>query len=97
MSTTLKRTSMALDVETLNALELLSEKWAVSKAEVMRRAVRRAMKEADKSKQRTPQEALEWIRLNGLTQNEADQFQEEVSAQRKAWQDPWENDDTSRH
>ncbi len=88
---------MALDVETLDALELLSGKWAVSKAEVMRRAVRRAMKEADQSKQRTPQEALEWIRLNGLTQNEADQFQEEVSAQRKAWQDPWENDDTSRH
>ena len=51
---------MALDSATLGAINFLAEKWSVSKAEVMRRAVKHAKEETDlKEQQPKPIEALE--------------------------------------
>ena len=99
MTTTLKRTSMALDLETLEALESLSKKWSVSKAEVMRRSIKKLQQE-EKNKQEslTPIEALMKLKNGaGISQEEADQFKAELKEEREAWRDPWENYDTSGH
>ncbi|GAA5483354.1 ribbon-helix-helix protein, CopG family [Haloferula sargassicola] len=89
---TLKRTSMALDAESLDTLEQLSRSWDVSKAEVIRRALR-SSKEADdnaKPPRRTPLEALMWLRENGISREEAEAFKAEIGAERMARRDPWE-------
>ena len=60
MTYTLTRTSMALDQGTLKALKDLASRWGISKAEVMRRAVRKAKEEADReAKQPKPLQALD--------------------------------------
>ena len=51
---------MALDTGTLGALDSLAKRWAVSKAEVMRRAIRKIKEEADAEDLRpSPLQALE--------------------------------------
>jgi len=92
MSYTLTRTSMALDQATLSALELLSQKWSVPKAEVMRRAVRQLKEEEDMKDQcPKPLEALDWLQKGGgLTVQEADAFRAEVRAEREAKRYWWE-------
>lgn len=92
MSYRFTRTSMALDGGTLAALEWLAKKWAVSKAEVMRRAVSRAKKEAEIEDSRpTPLEALDWLHKGGgLKAREAEGFRKEVRAERDARQYWWE-------
>ncbi len=92
MTYTLTRTSMALDSFTLGALELLSKKWGVPKAEVMRRAVRH-IKEAEDMKDQYPKplEALQWLQNGGgMTVQEADAFREEVRGEREAKRYWWE-------
>lgn len=82
----LTRTSMALDRFTLMSLDELAKKWGVSKAEVMRRAVRN-LKEEEDMKDQAPQplEALDWLQNGGgLTVQEAEAFREEVQAEREA-------------
>lgn len=92
MTYTLTRTSMALDSFTLGVLDLLSKKWGVPKAEVMRRAVRH-IKEAEDMKDQCPKplEALDWLQNGGgLTLQEAEAFREEVRAEREAKRYWWE-------
>ena len=86
MTYTLTRTSMALDGGTLLALKQLAKRWGVSKAEVMRRAVRRAKEEADReATQPRPLEALEWLQQGGgLSVKEAETFRKEVQSERLA-------------
>jgi predicted transcriptional regulator len=92
MSYTLTRTSMALDGGTLLALSQLAERWGVSKAEVMRRAVRRAKEEAEReAAQPAPLEALEWLQEGGgLSIQEAEAFRKEVQSERLAKKYWWE-------
>ena len=80
------RTSMALDAWTIGALKHLSEKWKVSKAEVIRRAVRQLNEQAEQQDRApTPLEALDWLQNGGgLMADEAAKFRAEVSAHRKA-------------
>ncbi len=60
------RTSMALDAGTLRALKDLSEKWRISKAEVIRRAVRQLNDKAEQEDRATaPLEALDWLQQGG--------------------------------
>jgi len=94
---TLKRTSMSLDTETLDTLALLAARWDTSKSEVVRRAVRKAKEgEALKTARMTPVEALEWIRAgNGLNEEEAKYLTEEVAAERNAKVYWWEENDRS--
>lgn len=84
---------MALDQATLGAIDYLAKKWAVSKAEVMRRAVKRVKEDTDlKDQQPKPLEALDWLQKGGgLTVEEAEQFREEVRAERQAKRHWWEH------
>jgi hypothetical protein len=84
---------MALDQATLRAIDFLAKKWSVSKAEVMRRAVKRVKEEADlKDDEPKPLEALDWLQKGGgLTVQEAEQFREDVRAERQAKRYWWEH------
>ena len=88
----LKRTSMALDGTTLRALADLAKLWSTSKAEVMRRAVRRAKEEADREAALpSPLKALDWLHDGGgITVKEAESFKKEVRAERNACRYRWE-------
>jgi len=92
MSYALTRTSMALDGWTIQALKDLSEKWEISKAEVIRRAVRQLKLQADKEdSQPSPLEALEWLQQGGgLVAEEAAEYRAEVKANREARKFWWE-------
>jgi hypothetical protein len=86
------RTSMALDRGTLEAMDMLAKRWSVSKAEVMRRAVRRLKEEAEQeSRKPTPLQALEWLQGGGgLTAKEGAEFKNAVEAERKAKRYWWQ-------
>lgn len=92
MSYSLIRTSMALDRTTLGFLRELAQRWGVSKAEVMRRAVKQAKQQADlQAQQPEPLEALDWLQKGGgLSVQEAEAFREEVRAERDAKRYWWE-------
>ena len=92
MSYLLTRTSMALDAWTIKALSDLALRWEVSKAEVLRRAVRRLKEEADREASLpNPLAALDWLQnQGGLPPAEAAQFREEVRLEREAKRYWWE-------
>ena len=92
MATTWVRTSMALDHWTLKALDELARRWGVSKAEVMRRGVRKLKEEADnEANQPTPLEALDWLQKGGgLNPTAALAFREQVRSERNARKSWWE-------
>jgi Arc/MetJ-type ribon-helix-helix transcriptional regulator len=81
---------MALDAWTIQALKELSEKWNISKAEVLRRAVRQLKEKADAEEQIvSPLEALEWLQQGGgLVAEDAEAFRTEMLANRDA-RKPW--------
>ena len=83
---------MALDAWTIQALKDLSEKWQISKAEVIRRAVRQLKQQADREEQTpSPLEALDWLQKGGgLIAEEAAEFRAEVKAGREARKFWWE-------
>lgn len=92
MTYALTRTSMALDGGTLRALKTLAAEWGVSKAEVMRRAVKQAKDNADREAALPkPLEALDWLHDGGgLTVKEAAAHREQVRAERLAKKYWWE-------
>ncbi len=86
------RTSMTLDPATLEAMDALAKKWSVSKAEVMRRAVRRLKEEAEQdSRKPTPLQALEWLQGGGgLPAKAGAELRKAVKAERKAKRYWWQ-------
>lgn len=92
-STTLVRTSMSLDAGTLAVLDSLAKRWSVSKAEVMRRAIRRMQEEVEaEDKRPTPLQALEWLQSGaGLSMAESAEFKKEIAGQRQAKRYWWES------
>ena len=92
MSYALIRTSMALDQSTLGTLRTLSEKWHISKAEVMRRAVQKMKEDTEREENRqTPLQALSWLQNGGgIPEAEAARLREEVAAERAAKRYWWE-------
>lgn len=86
------RTSMSLDTGTLNALEALAQRWAVSKAEVMRRAIRKLKADTEtEDKRPSPLQALDWLQDGGgLSVAEGEEFKAEVAAERQAKRYWWE-------
>ncbi len=90
MSTTLKRTNMALDEATRETLHDLSQEWGVSKEEVVLRALADKKKENEEFKDRQKRiKALESLHANGITTEQADAWKAEIKAEREAWKDPW--------
>ena len=87
------RTSVSLDTGTLGSLDKLAKRWGVSKAEVMRRAIRKIQQEADaEDKRPAPLESMEWLQHGGgLSVAEGRQFKEEIQAERQAKRYWWES------
>lgn len=92
-ATTLVRTSVSLDTDTLANLDNLAKRWSVSKAEVMRRAIRKVKTEADAEDQRpSPLQALEWLQNGeGLSVAEGAEFKASIEAERLAKRYWWES------
>lgn len=92
-ATTLVRTSVSLDTGTLANLDSLAKRWSVSKAEVMRRAIRKAKEESDAEDQRpSPLQALEWLQNGaGLSVAEGAEFKANIDAERQAKRYWWES------
>lgn len=86
------RTSMSLDTGTLGILAKLAKRWSVSKAEVMRRAVRRLDEEAAAEDSRpSPLQALKWLQDGGgLKVAEGEEFKAAIQAERQAKRYWWE-------
>ena len=84
---------MSLDTITLGWLDELAQRWSTSKAEVMRRAVRRLKEEADQEDQRpSPLAALEWLQEGGgLKVAEGEAFQSAIREEREAKRYWWES------
>ena len=93
MSYSLTRTSMSLDKITIQALDTLSKRWNISKAEVVRRAVKSLKAQADEEERLpSPLEALDWLQNGGgLVAEEAAEFRAEVKAEREAKRYWWES------
>jgi hypothetical protein len=93
MSYSLVRTSVSLDQGSLDTLDQLANKWSVSKAEVMRRALRKAKEEAELEDQRpTPLQAMEWLQGGGgLSVNDGADFKAAIQAERQAKRYWWES------
>ncbi len=87
------RTSVSLDTGTLGWLDQLSKRWKVSKAEVMRRAIRKLQQEAEaEDKRPAPLESMEWLQHGGgLTVAEGKDFKAEIHAERQAKRYWWES------
>lgn len=91
-SSTLRRTSMSLDPETLDHLAALAIKWDTSKSEVIRRVVRKTSEEeAAKSPRTTPVEALRWLRKNGISREAAEAWKEDIRLEREAKPNWWDD------
>lgn len=92
MSYRMIRTSMSLDAATLETMDALAKRWAVSKAEIMRRAVRTLKAEADReSSKLTPLQALDWLQNGGgISLKEGEAFKKAVRAEREAKRYWWE-------
>lgn len=83
---------MSLDVETIDNLTALAEKWGTSKSEVVRRVLRKTREEeAAKPPQMTPIEALRWLRKNGMSRDEAEHMKEEIRLEREATRYWWDD------
>jgi len=92
MSYSLVRTSVSLDRGTLEVLAALATKWSVSKAEVMRRAIRKAKEDADSEDKRlSPLQGMEWLQSGGgVTLEEGTEFKASIQAERRAKRLWWE-------
>ena len=85
MAATKHRTSFALDEETAARLRSLSERWRVSQAEVVRRAVKLAVERAQ-AEERDLRERLAAYHADGrLTPAAADAWLDEVAEGRAEW------------
>lgn len=92
MSYRMMRTSMSLDVATVETMDALAKLWSVSKAEVLRRAVRRLKEETEKeSSKPAPLQALDWLQGGGgLSVKEGEEFKKAIRAERNAKRYWWE-------
>lgn len=92
-ASTLVRTSVSLDTGTLDVLDSLAKRWGVSKAEVMRRAIRKMKEEVDAEDLRpSPLQAMEWLQGGaGLTLREGEDFKADIQAERAAKRYWWES------
>jgi hypothetical protein len=88
------RTSMSLDTGTISALKKIAQIWGVSKAEVMRRAVKKVEMEENQKLTNpapSPLEALAWLQNGGgLSHAEGSMLREEMSVERQATRYWWE-------
>ncbi len=83
---------MSLDSGTLGILDDLAKRFSVSKAEVMRRSIRKMKEQVDEEDKRpTPLQAMEWLQGGaGLSVAEGEEFKADIEAERQAKRHWWE-------
>lgn len=85
MATTTIKTTYALDIETVKALEALARRWNVSKSEAMRRAIRASASVRAASAPPEPLQALDELqRAVRLAPSAAARWSRLVRAERRA-------------
>lgn len=85
MAITTIKSTYALDVETVRALERMAHRWKVSKSEALRRAIRAAAG-AELPGSNDPLEALDRLQRSlGLTPARARTWARQARAERGAW------------
>ena len=86
MAVTTSKVTYSLKPETVDRVQELATAWGVPKSEVIRRAVDWIGPLGnEKPKVRTPLEALEWFRHNGISAKTAAKWNAEVLRERRAW------------
>lgn len=80
-----KRTTFALDEETIQRLRKLALLWHVSQAEVVRKAVEMAESEVEKLSEAKLNSFYLYHKKHGLTSAEADEYLNEVAENRSDW------------
>ncbi|MFP4377234.1 MAG: ribbon-helix-helix protein, CopG family [Spirochaetales bacterium] len=85
MTSSLHRTSFALDHATVERLQRLARRWNVSQAEVVRRAVRAAADQADAEGESVAERLDRYRTANGLGSEEADAYLSRVREERADW------------
>ena len=84
MATTTIRSTYALDVETVQALERIAQRWQVSKSEALRRAIRAAAEQPAMA--RKALDALDGLQRSlKLTPAKARPWAQQARAERRAW------------
>ena len=80
------RSTYALRIETVRQLNLLAERWGVSKSEALRRAIGEAALRAATDVRLTPFEALERLQtIDGLPPQRAAEFAAQVRRERREY------------
>jgi hypothetical protein len=82
MATTTIRSTYALDVESVKALERVARRWGVSKSEALRRAIRAAAGRGSRHEALATLDELQ--RVAGLTQARARAWARRARAERRA-------------
>lgn len=86
MAVTTSKVTYSLKPETVDRVQELATAWGVPKSEVIRRAVDKLpLENPVEEKVRTPLEALEWFRKNGISAEAAAKWNAEVLRERRAW------------
>ena len=86
MAVTTSKVTYSLKPETVDRVQELATAWGVPKSEVIRRAVDQLEPLGNGEKKvRTPLEALEWFRENGISAEAAAKWNAEVLRERRAW------------
>jgi hypothetical protein len=85
MATTTVKTTYALDLETVGALDALARRWNVSKSEAMRRAIRAAAASHAVNTPPEPLQALDELqKVLALAPATAARWSSEVRSERRA-------------
>ncbi len=85
MAITTCKVTYSLRPETVDRVQELATQWGVPKSEVIRRVVEQAKDLPADEVAKTPLEALEWFRKNGISAEAAAKWNAEVLRERRAW------------
>ena len=80
-----RRTTFALDEPTIRRLRRLADRWRVSQAEVVRRAIERAEREAETETAALLQRLETYQARGGLDGRAAEEYLGEVAENRADW------------
>ncbi|MFP3960344.1 MAG: ribbon-helix-helix protein, CopG family [Spirochaetaceae bacterium] len=85
MTRTKHRTSFALDATTIERLRVLSRRWNVSQAEVIRRAIELAAERAELHDNAVRERLAEYRAQGRLDSRDADGYLRQVAEDRAEW------------
>ena len=85
MATMNKRTTFALDEETIHRLRKLAAVWHVSQAEVVRKAIKKAESDFDTEREEKLDRLRMYHKNDRIKSKTADEYLDEVAENRSSW------------